>query len=263
MGKLDGKVIIVTGGAGGIGRGACRLLAEEGAAVVVADLPQAEPGTLADHLKDDGFRAISTEVDISVEEQVESMVAATIDALGHVDGLFANAAATDQARDDGKLDVLPRVNFERQFQVNVIGTWLCCKAVIPPMIARGGGSIVATSSGAATHADDRHSAYGITKAAVNQLVSTVATQFGKQGIRANTIMPGLILHHWTSQMPEEFKQLMLETVLTPKLGDPRSVASLAAYLFSDDAAYVQGQAIHVDGGMHVHVPQLGTTRYHM
>jgi NAD(P)-dependent dehydrogenase (short-subunit alcohol dehydrogenase family) len=253
MGKLDGKVAIVTGGNGGIGRGSCRLLAEEGAAVVVADLPQAAPGKLAEQLNADGFQAIATEVDISVESEVDAMVAATVDAFGRLDGLFANAGAVDLTFEDSRLDVLDRKNFERQLEVNVIGTWLCCKAVIPAMIGGGGGSIVATSSASATHAG-RHTAYGVTKAAINQLVRCVAAQFGQQGIRANAIMPGFIVHHWTSELPEAYQQLMLDTVVTPALGNPRSIASLVAYLFSDDAAYLQGQAIGVDGGMFVTQP---------
>jgi NAD(P)-dependent dehydrogenase (short-subunit alcohol dehydrogenase family) len=253
---LHGKVAIVTGGAGGIGAGTCRFLAREGAAVVVADLPATKPAELAGELEQAGARAIGVEVDISDEGQVEAMVRAALDAFGRIDGLHANAAATHLTRTDGLLTELSRAEFEEAFQVNVIGTWLCCKHIIPVMIGAGGGAIVATSSAAATHADIRYSAYGVTKAGVNQLMRVVATQFGKQGIRANTIMPGMIIHPRTAALPDAYKQRTLDQTLTPELGGTEAIGSLVAYLFSDAARYLQGQAIHVDGGMFAHVPQL-------
>ncbi|ADP80822.1 SDR family NAD(P)-dependent oxidoreductase [Pseudofrankia inefficax] len=255
MGKLEGKVAIVTGGAGGIGTGTCRLLAREGAAVVVADIPQAKPSALAEELTQAGQRAIAVEVDISDEAQVEGMVRAALDAFGRLDGLHANAAATHLVARDGLLTELSRADLEEAFQVNVVGTWLCCKHAIPAMIETGGGSIVGTSSAAATHADTNKTAYGITKASVGQLMRTVATQFGKQGIRANTILPGLIMHHRVTRMGEDFKKIIRANVLTPEFGDADSIGSLVAYLFSDDARYLQGQEIRVDGGMFAHSVQ--------
>jgi NAD(P)-dependent dehydrogenase (short-subunit alcohol dehydrogenase family) len=255
VGRLDGKVAIVTGGAGGIGSGTCRYLAGDGAAVVVADLPSRQPSRLADELVASGHRAIAAEVDITVEAQVAAMAQATLDAFGRIDGLHANAAATHLVRSDGDLMDLDRHEFEQAFQVNVIGTWLCCKAVIPPMMTQGGGSIVATSSLAATHAGIDKTAYGTTKAGVAALMRTIATQYGKRGIRANTILPGLIIHdQGTHLMPDVMKQGVLDQVLTPDLGDTDDIASLVAYLFSDESRYLQGQQFAVDGGMGVHSP---------
>ena len=255
MGRLEGKVAVVTGGAGGIGEGTCRYLVEEDAAVVVADLPSRGPRDLAEKLTTSGHRALGVEVDITDETQVAAMAKAAIDAFGRIDGLHANAAATHLVRSDGDLMELERDVFEQAFQVNVIGTWLCCKAVIPTMVEQGGGSIVATSSMAATHAALDKTAYGTTKASVAALMRTVATQYGKKGIRANTILPGLILHdQGTSLMPDTAKQNVLDQVLTPALGETRDIASLVAYLFSDDARYVQGQEFAVNGGMSVHSP---------
>ena len=255
MGKLAGKVTIVTGGAGGIGSGTCRLLAREGAAVVVADVPQAKPSTLAEELVRTGHRAIGVEVDISDEAQVEGMLRATLDTFGRLDGLHANAAATYLVARDRLLTDLARTDLEEAFQVNVVGTWLCCKHAIPAMIETGGGSIVATSSAAATHADTSKTAYGITKAGVAQLMRTVATQFGKKGIRANTILPGLIIHDGVTSMDENFKKIIRANTLTPEFGNPESIGSLVAYLFSDEARYLQGQEINVDGGLFVHSVQ--------
>ena len=255
MGKLDGKVAIVTGGAGGIGGGTCRYLVEDGAAVVVADLPDRSPRELAEELSAAGHRAIGVEVDISDEAQVAAMAKETIAAFGRIDGLHANAAATHLVRSDGDLMDLDRSEFEQAFQVNVIGTWLCCKAVIPTMVDQRTGSIVATSSMAATHAALDKTAYGTTKASIAALMRTVATQYGKKGIRANTILPGLIIHDkGTNLMPDAAKQNVLDQVLTPQLGDAANIASLVAYLFSDDARYLQGQEFAVNGGMAVHSP---------
>ena len=255
MGGLDGKVAIVTGGAGGIGAGTCRYLVEDGAAVVVADLPGRKPLQLADELSAAGHRAVGVEVDITDEAEVAAMAQAAKDAFGRIDGLHANAAATNLVRTDGDLMDLDRREYETAFQVNVIGTWLCCKAVIPAMVAQGGGSIVATSSIAATHAGLDKTAYGTTKASIAALMRTVATQYGKKGIRANTVLPGLILHdQGTNLMSDTAKQNVLDHVLTPALGDVRAIASLVAYLFSDDACYLQGQELAVNGGMNVHSP---------
>lgn len=253
MGRLEGKVTIVTGGAGGIGTGTCQLLARDGAAVVVADLPGSRPGELADRLVSDGHRAIGVEVDVSDEDQVRAMVEATTYAFGGVDGLHANAAATHLVRTDGLLTELSRAEFEQAFQVNVIGVWLCAKHVIPSMLTRGGGSIVATASLAAVYADMDKTAYGVTKAGLGQLMRAVATQFGKQGIRANTILPGLITHQ-RMQMPDSFREPILPQVLTPRFGNAESIGSLVAYLFSDESFYLQGQCIQVDGGMTAHSP---------
>lgn len=255
MGKLDGKVAIVTGGAGGIGGGTSRYLVEEGAAVVVADLPNRAPRDLAAELTAAGHRAIGVEVDITDESQVKEMAQAAVDAFGRIDGLHANAAATHLVRTDGMLMDLDRGEFEQAFQVNVIGTWLCCKAVIPTMVAQGRGSIVATSSMAATHAANDKTAYGATKASVANLMRTVATQYGKQGIRANTVLPGLIIHDkGTNLMSDAMKQNVLDQILTPELGEPANIASLVAYLFTDDARYLTGHEFLVNGGMHVHSP---------
>ncbi|MBV9040145.1 MAG: SDR family oxidoreductase [Acidimicrobiia bacterium] len=263
MGSLDGKVAIVTGGAGGIGAGTSRYLADHGAAVVVADLPDRAPRDLAAELANAGHQACAVEVDITDEAQVAAMAKAAIDAFGRIDGLHANAAATHLVRRDGDLMDLERSVFEHAFQVNVIGTWLCCKAVIPTMVDQGGGSIVATSSMAATHAGFDKTAYGTTKASVAALMRTVATQYGKRGIRANTILPGLILHdQGTNLMPSAVKQNVLDQVLTPDLGVGRDIASLVAYLFSDDARYLQGQEFAVNGGMTVHSPGLAGRANH-
>jgi NAD(P)-dependent dehydrogenase (short-subunit alcohol dehydrogenase family) len=251
MGPLEGKVAIVTGGAGGIGSGTCRLLAGQGASVVVADIPDTKPSQLAEELVASGHQALGVEVDISDEAQVEAMIRAAVHAFGRIDGLHANAAATYLVQNDGLLSDVSRAVFEEAFQVNVLGTWLCCKHVIPVMIDGGGGSIVATSSIAATHADVERTSYGVTKAAIAQLMRTVAAQFGKQGIRANTILPGLIIHPATALLPDEYKQLILDNVATPRLGTPESIGSLVAYLFSDDARFLQGQEIRVDGGQYV------------
>lgn len=259
MGSLDGKVVIVTGGAGGIGSGTCRLLAEKGAAVVVSDLSLMKPELLAEELRGDGHRAIAVEADITDEAQVEAMIQTAKDTFGALHGLHANAAATHLVRDDGLLTELSRADFEEQFQVNIIGTWLCCKHAIPVMIAGGGGSIVATSSAAALRTDMQKSAYGVTKAGVGVLMKTVATQYGKQGIRANTVLPGFIATPGTLRLPENFKQVLTDNILTPEFGGPEAIGSLVAYLLSDEARYLQGQEILVDGGMNTHVVQLAYT----
>jgi NAD(P)-dependent dehydrogenase (short-subunit alcohol dehydrogenase family) len=255
VGILEGKVAIVTGGAGGIGSGTCRLLAREGAAVVVADLPRAKPSDLADELRQAGHRSVGVEVDITDEGQVQNMIDVAMSEFGRLDGLHANAAATHLVRTDTLLTELTRAEFEEAFQVNVIGTWLCCKTAIPAMLAGGGGSMVATSSMAARTADFTKSAYTATKASIGPLMRVFATQFGTQGIRFNTVLPGFIENRDREGVQDGFKKIIKDNILTPEFGDAESIGSLVAYLFSDASKYLQAQEFAVDGGMHSHVMQ--------
>jgi NAD(P)-dependent dehydrogenase (short-subunit alcohol dehydrogenase family) len=257
MKRLQDKVIIVTGGASGIGAGTCDALASEGAAVVVADLNAAGAEAKAAELKGRGARALGLQLDVAGEASVAALYERAAAALGGVDGIVNNAANTllSSTRDLG----IEHTDFEvwdAIMQVNLRGAAAMTKHAIPRLRARGGGSIVNLSSGAALAGSDRPTAYSASKAALISLTQCTAAQHGKEGIRCNAIAPGLIVTPATetSYAQGPFGEMMLRHHLTPRLGRPADIAWAAVWLLSDESGFVTGQCISVDGGMRSHQP---------
>ena len=185
--RIDGKVTIVTGGAGGIGRAYCRALAEAGASVIVADLDGAGAQKVAGELESDGLPATAADVDITDVESVASMIDVARSAYGGVDVLVNNAAIIDMPYTP--LATYPLDWWERGFRINVTGALICTQAVVPLMLERGGGKIInQSSSGAFTAAG----AYGIGKLALVGLTVALAKELGPQGIHVNAIAPGMV-----------------------------------------------------------------------
>jgi len=255
--RLEGRVAVVTGAASGIGRATARLMAAEGASVVVADLDGSGAGAVAVAIVAAGGRAIPVEVDVSEEAAVADMIAAAVGKFGRLDVLHNNAAALgadvfDHDRDIVGLDVEV---WDRTMAVNARGVLLGCKHAIPRMLDGGGGAIVNMSSGAAWAAATTAAAYGASKAAVGALTAYVATMYGKQGIRCNAVAPGLVMTEAAQRrLSDDQRQMFLDVHLTPDLASPEDLARAVVFLASDDAAYVTGQTVVVDGGMFVHSP---------
>jgi NAD(P)-dependent dehydrogenase (short-subunit alcohol dehydrogenase family) len=251
VGRLDGKVAIVTGAASGIGATVVQVLAQHGAAVVAADIDATGARARARAINAAGHRAMAVEVDITNEAQVQSMIATTLDAFGGLHILHANAAATLVARDnDPPVHEADAAIWTQTMSINVIGTMLCCKHAIAPLLAGGGGSIIITSSGAGLQGDLGHPAYGCSKAAIASLARYIAVQYGKQGLRCNAISPGLI----ETEASEPYLQgpvrsIMTDAHLTPRMGTPNDIANLVVYLASDESQFVTGQNISIDGGI--------------
>lgn len=256
--SLQGSVAVVTGGAGGIGRASGIALAEAGAKVVVADIDAAGADTVAAEIVSRGGEAIALAADLAEENAVRKMIAGAVAHFGRLDILHNNAALTDPetlARDTAVTDMAIEV-WERTLSVNLRSQMLTCKYAIPAMLEgdRGGGSIINMSSGASLVGDAIRVAYGTSKAGVNTLTRYVAASHGKQGIRANTIVPGLILTDAVArQVPEEVLQAYCERLLTREVGRPSDIASLVVFLASDSSRYITGQMIVIDGGMSIHV----------
>jgi NAD(P)-dependent dehydrogenase (short-subunit alcohol dehydrogenase family) len=254
MGRLAGKVCIVTGAGSGIGRASAHALANEGAKVVVADLDPASARKVAGEI---GAAALPFEADVSDEPAVRGMVRAALEAFGGLDVLHNNAADSSAATmgRDGDLLELELAVWERAFAVNARGVMLGCKHAIPAMLARGGGSIVNTSSVASLRGDGHRAAYGASKGAVNALTLYVATMYGKRGIRCNAIAPGVIRTPALDQnVPREALEIFESNTLVPRLGLPEDVANAVVWLASDDSAFVTGQILRVDGGTMSHHP---------
>lgn len=256
MGRVEGKVAIVTGGAGGIGGATARALAREGAAVAVLDIDDAGAAQVAQTIEASGGSAIALRADLSTEEDVASAIGATVAHFGRLDVLHNNAALTDSdflSRDTTVTELSVEV-WERAMAVNLRSQMLTCKHAIPEMVRGGGGSIINMSSGASLKGDRTRTAYGVSKAGVNTLTMYVATGHGRKGVRVNTIVPGLII---TDAVRAHLTETILEglgrATLTPYLGQPEDVANLVVFLASEESRYITGQMITIDGGMSAHV----------
>jgi NAD(P)-dependent dehydrogenase (short-subunit alcohol dehydrogenase family) len=256
MGRVDGKVAIVTGGGGGIGGAAARALAREGAEVAVVDIDLGRAAQVAEGITASGGTALALQADLSQEADVVGAIAATVARFGRLDVLHNNAALTDSdfLSLDTRVTELSVEVWEKTMAVNLRSQMLTCKHAIPEMVRHGGGSIVNMSSGASLKGDRTRTAYGVSKAGVNTLTMYVATGHGKQGVRVNTIVPGLII---TDAVRAHLTERMLaglgRATLTPYVGEPDDVAHLVVFLASDESRYITGQMIAIDGGMSVHV----------
>jgi NAD(P)-dependent dehydrogenase (short-subunit alcohol dehydrogenase family) len=258
MADLDGKVAVVTGGGGGIGTAVCRVLAERGAAVVVADLDGDAAAVVAAAIEESGGSAIAYALDVSVEDEVRALVAAAGARFGGVDILHNNAAHTDIGPDNVPLTELDMDHWDRAMAVNVRGYAQMAKHLVPGMIGRGGGVIVNTASGAGMHGDLVRTAYGTSKAAVIGLTRYIATQYGRFGVRCIGIAPGLIATPAVDRgLTPEMYQVVASHHLTPRIGRPDDIAELVAFLASDRAGFITGTTIDIDGGFGAHTPTYG------
>ena len=256
MGRLERKVAIVTGGGGGIGGASASALAREGAAVLVVDIDERAAAEVAERIRTAGGDAAPWQADLSDESQVVSVVEGALSRLGRLDVLHNNAALTDSdfLHGDTAVTELSLEVWERTLAVNLRSQMLMCKHAVPMMVRGGGGSIINMSSGASLKGDRTRTAYGVSKAGVNALTLYVATSHGKKGIRANTILPGLVLTGAVRAHLDEATLAGLgKATLTPYVGQPDDVAEVVVFLASEESRYITGQLIAVDGGMSAHV----------
>lgn len=252
MRGLAGKVAVVVGGAGGIGTATCTRLAEEGCAVAVGNLDGSAAGEVAERIKADGGQALALETDIGDEEQVRNLVDRAATEFGGVDILHANAADMSPegiGSDSDAVDV-PLVSFDRTIRAGARGHLLCARYAIPRLLERGGGALVFTSSGSAFAGEPQRPAYAMSKSAINALVRHIASRWGKEGIRANAIAPGLVRTEKNFEIleDEDTLNLILGTIRSPRVGKPDDIAAMVAFLASDDGEWINGQVIAVDGG---------------
>jgi NAD(P)-dependent dehydrogenase (short-subunit alcohol dehydrogenase family) len=253
---LDGKVAIVTGGGGGIGGATARTLAAEGAQVAVLDIDREAAGRVEEEIEAAGGEACVIHADLGREASVQEAVDEVATRYGRIDVLHNNAALTDSdflSRDSAVTELDIEV-WDRTLAVNLRSQMLMSKHVVPHMVAAGGGSIINMSSGAAHRGDRTRTAYGVSKAGVHALTMYTATAHGKDGVRVNTIVPGLIITdavkaHLTPQILEGLGR----ATLTPYVGAPQDVADLVLFLASSKSRYITGQTITIDGGMSAHV----------
>jgi NAD(P)-dependent dehydrogenase (short-subunit alcohol dehydrogenase family) len=255
--ELDHKVAIVTGAGGGIGSATARLLASRGARVVLADIQVQAAERVADLVERAGGSALSLYLDLADEDSIKSLVRSTLDRFGRIDVLHNNAAdlSPDLSVRDRDVEAMEAEVWDRTFKVNVRGTMLSCKHVLPHMAANGGGSIINTASNLGMQGNLGQAAYAASKAAVIQLSRSIATSHGRRGIRCNTVSPGLVMTPAArDNLPPQLHEIVAGETLTPYLGVPEDIANAVAFLASDAARYVTGHNLVVDGGTVAHVP---------
>jgi NAD(P)-dependent dehydrogenase (short-subunit alcohol dehydrogenase family) len=235
-------------------------LAREGASVAVVDIDGDRAMEVVRDIEASGGAALVVQADLSGEDQVAAAVRITVGEFGRLDILHNNAALTESEflSRDTRVTELALDVWERTMAVNLRSQMLTCKHAIPEMIQHGGGSIINMSSGASLKGDRTRTAYGVSKAGVNTLTMYVASGYGKQGVRVNTIVPGLII---TDAVRAHLTEAMLEglgrAILMPFLGQPDDIANLVLFLASDESRYITGQMICIDGGMSAHVGSAG------
>jgi NAD(P)-dependent dehydrogenase (short-subunit alcohol dehydrogenase family) len=254
-GDLDGKVAIVTGGAGGIGSATAEALAAAGARVVVADVAKSPIDAAVGRITAAGGEAAGREVDVADEPSVADLVRFTVETFGGVDIVDNNAAATHLAPVDLDVVNLSADVWDQAMAVNARGPMLLCKHAVPVMLDRGGGAVVNITSGLSLAGEMGTVAYAASKAALNALTRHVATAYGDRGVRCNAIACGLIrTPPVETQMPPPAQEVFRQSCLVPRLGTPQDVADMAVFLCSERASYVTGQVISVDGGILAHLP---------
>lgn len=248
-GLLEGRTVIVTGAATGIGQAFAVGCAAQGANVVVADMNAADETVAA--VEKAGTKALPVRVDVADDASVRDMARAAQDRFGRIDGLVNNAAYFREVKLT-PFEELDPAQWDRLFAVNVKGVWLCCKAVIPAMRERQSGSIVNIASVVAVAGQPGYLHYVSSKGAVLSMTKGLAKEVGAQGVRVNVIAPGFVITDATRNRPAEWQQSFLKARALSREQRPDDLVGTALYLLSDLAGFVSGQTIVVDGGHIMH-----------
>jgi 3-oxoacyl-[acyl-carrier protein] reductase len=248
MFKLDGKVALVTGGSRGIGRACCEALAEHGATVVINYVKgEAAAKEVADAITAKGGKAEIVGFDVADTKATEAAMDEVIKRHGKLDILVANAGIAI----DGLLLRLKEEDVDRLFQVNVKGSLTCAKVATKAMMRAKTGRVIFLSSVVGEMGNVGQTAYAASKAAVIGAAKSIAREFASRNITVNVIAPGFIDTDMTSTMTEEMKGQLVKIVPLGRTGTAKEIAAAAVYLASDEAAYVTGQVLRVNGGMYV------------
>ncbi len=242
--RLLDKVAVITGGANGIGYATAKRFLEEGAKVVICDLPGPGLITAAEKLGALG-EVLALPTDVTDEQAVNAMVDAAMERFQRIDILINNAGITA----DAQLLKMSVGQFDRVLSVNLKGVFLCTKAIAPHMIAQGGGRIVNAASVVGLYGNFGQSNYAATKAGLIGMTKTWAKELGRKNICVNAVAPGFILTDMVRKMPEEVLEKMREKTPMKRLGTVEEVANVYLFFASDEASYVNGAVLSVDGAI--------------
>ena len=244
---LAGRTVVITGGAQGIGEACARKLVADGAAVALWDMADARGQALAAELVDGGGRAIYQHCNVALKAEVDAALAATMHALGAIDGLVNNAGIFKAAE---FLDIT-EADWDAVIDVNLKGAFLAGQAVARVMVAAGRGAIVNMSSVNGMLAIPTIASYNASKGAINQLTRVMALSFADKGVRVNAVAPGTIATELAQKAvltSDEARARIMSRTPMRRLGEPAEIATVVAFLLSDAASYVTGEIVVVDGG---------------
>lgn len=249
--RLKDKVCLITGGAAGIGKATAIKFANEGAKVVLCDVDPEAGEALAKEL---GNGAVFYKVDVTNREAVQEWVDDVIDNFGRVDVLVNNAGITRDGlfvkyKDGEVVSQMSEDAFDLVIKVNLKGVFNCAQAVTPQMIKQGGGVILNASSIVGLYGNFGQTNYAATKFGVIGMTKTWSRELGRYNIRVNAVCPGFILTEMVQKMPEKILEGLAAKTPLGRMGKPEDVANLYCWLASDEAAYISGTAISIDGGM--------------
>lgn len=254
MGRLEDQVIIVTGGAHGIGRAYCEGLAREGAHVVVADIDGRGAERVAQALGEDGHDALAVVADVSQPEVTEHMARAAVARFARIDGLINNAAVFQRpAMSRVPFEQIPVDEWDRLMAVNLRGVFLCCRAVVPYMKQQRRGKIVNISSGTVFSGSPLRAHYVASKAGVIGFTRSLARELGEYNINVNAVAPGLTMSmDEISESRMEMNQRRIEARALKRTEVPQDLVGTIIFLCSSDSSFMTGQTLVVDGGAQMH-----------
>jgi NAD(P)-dependent dehydrogenase (short-subunit alcohol dehydrogenase family) len=254
--RLENKVAWVTGGGSGIGRATSMLFAREGASVIVADVDDAAAQSTVKEIIESGGQALSVVGSVTARDDVERMLQLALETYGRLDILINNAGINRDGLvvkiKDGEVQRMDEGKWDSVIEVNLKGTFLCAQAAVVPMIQQGGGRIINTSSiGALGNIGQAN--YAASKAGVIGLTKTLALEWARYKITVNCIAPGATHTRMTAGIPEKLMEGLLQKIPLGRLAVPDEIAAAHLFLASDEAAYITGQVLFVDGGISVGV----------
>ena len=249
QGRLVGKVALVTGAGTGIGRAAALAFSREGAAVVLAGRREAELHAVAKEITVAEGQAAAIPTDVSSAEAVAALVKSTLDRFGRLDAAFNNAGVMGAFKPIAEATV---EDFDQTIAINLRGVWLMVKHEVEAMLAQGGGgAIVNTSSFLAMGASAGSSAYSASKGGLDAMVRSVALEVGGSGIRINNVNPGAIKTPMSMGTPDEVMAALAAHAALKRMGEPEDIGNVAVWLCTDEARFITGQSILVDGGFNI------------
>lgn len=243
--RLKDKVAFVTGSGRGIGRITALTFAREGAKVAVADINGEAAETVAAEIRELGGHGLGVQVDVSKSASVEAAINAAAEWGGGIDIQVNNAGITR----DGRMQKMSEDQWDAVISVNLKGVWLCARTVAPIMISQGGGCILSTSSIVALFGNFGQTNYVATKAGVIGMTKTWARELGPHGIRVNAVAPGFTATEMIQTVPQKVLDAVKERTPMRRLGEPEDIANAFLFLASDEATFITGQVLSVDGGL--------------